>query len=204
MEEASDQEANSSGNEWHSGQDDDENDFEADDEGKEDVSGDESVVNGEPQSLVVQLRYGKHNAPGVPKVPVDEPPTAQDGHFTAVSEPRPPVAYSSTHLPPASLPSFGPSSALSNSSETPRQVPTMTAPLVPPVPAPEVVSQPAPAPSAPSMPFIPPPVTPSAEATKPAASIGPHGAQSTEAIAEAEPAFAQTQTQHFRGPNPAT
>ncbi|KAL6232150.1 hypothetical protein BDW75DRAFT_218408 [Aspergillus navahoensis] len=48
----------SSGNEWEGGEEEDENDFEGDDE--EEVSGDESVINGEPPSLVVQLRYGKH------------------------------------------------------------------------------------------------------------------------------------------------
>lgn len=50
-------EAQSSGNEWQGGDDDEENDFEGDDE--EEASGDESVMNGENPSLVVQLRYSK-------------------------------------------------------------------------------------------------------------------------------------------------
>ena len=53
------EEGQSSSNEWQGGGDDEEedNDFEGDDEGE--VSGDDSVVNGQPPSLVVQLRYGK-------------------------------------------------------------------------------------------------------------------------------------------------
>ncbi|KAL2865667.1 uncharacterized protein BJX67DRAFT_169844 [Aspergillus lucknowensis] len=49
--------AQSSGNEWQGGEEEDDNEFEGDDE--DELSGDESVVNGEPPSLVVQLRYGK-------------------------------------------------------------------------------------------------------------------------------------------------
>ena len=52
-----DSEAQSSGNEWQGGDDEEENDFEGDDE--EEASGDESVMNGENPSLVVQLRYSK-------------------------------------------------------------------------------------------------------------------------------------------------
>ncbi|KAI9040239.1 uncharacterized protein KD926_008440 [Aspergillus affinis] len=65
MDDASDG-ANSSGNEWQGGEEEEENEFEGDDE--EDVSGDESVVNGEPPSLVVQLRYtkGKTSSPSGP------------------------------------------------------------------------------------------------------------------------------------------
>ena len=55
MEDGSD--AQSSENEWQGGDDEEENDFEGDDE--EEASGDESVMNGENQSLVVQLRYSK-------------------------------------------------------------------------------------------------------------------------------------------------
>ncbi|KAJ5995029.1 hypothetical protein N7481_002006 [Penicillium waksmanii] len=65
---------NESGNDWKDG-DDDQNIMEGDDEG-EAASGDESVVNGEPHSLVVQLRYGKGKVPSSP-VPVDEPPPGQ-------------------------------------------------------------------------------------------------------------------------------
>ncbi|KAL2852909.1 hypothetical protein BJY01DRAFT_207471 [Aspergillus pseudoustus] len=51
----------SSGNEWQGGEEEDDNEFEGDDE--EELSGDESVANGEPPSLVVQLRYGKKGEP---------------------------------------------------------------------------------------------------------------------------------------------
>ena len=85
---------NDSGNEWRSGEDD-ENDFEGDDEG-EDASGDESIINGEPPSLVVQLRYGKGNASSNPTPPVDEPPPAQDTDASQVKEPANSAAALST------------------------------------------------------------------------------------------------------------
>lgn len=58
----------SSGNEWQGGEEEDENEFEGDDE--EEVSGDESVANGEPASLVVQLKYNKQ---GDLKGPEEQP-----------------------------------------------------------------------------------------------------------------------------------
>ncbi|KAL4870502.1 hypothetical protein BDV12DRAFT_184342 [Aspergillus spectabilis] len=58
-EDAESNEGQSSGNEWQGGEEEDENEFEGDDEGE--VTGDESVVNREPPSLVVQLRYGKQD-----------------------------------------------------------------------------------------------------------------------------------------------
>jgi len=54
-------EGQSSGNEWQGGDEEDDNEFEGDDE--EELSGDESVANGEPPSLVVQLRYGRKGEP---------------------------------------------------------------------------------------------------------------------------------------------
>ncbi|KAL4942648.1 hypothetical protein BDV06DRAFT_158974 [Aspergillus oleicola] len=57
--------AQSSGNEWQGGEEEDENEFEGDDE--EEVSGDEAVVNSEPPSLVVQLRYNKEGDKNEPK-----------------------------------------------------------------------------------------------------------------------------------------
>ncbi|KKK27183.1 hypothetical protein ARAM_002816 [Aspergillus rambellii] len=60
-EEGSD-EAHSSGNEWQGGEEEEDNEFEGDDE--DEVSGDESVIDRESPSLVVQLRYGKSKAPG--------------------------------------------------------------------------------------------------------------------------------------------
>lgn len=63
----------SSGNEWQGGEGEEEedNDFEGDDE--EELSGDEAVMNGEPPSLVVQLRYNKDKAPSSPNGPAGEP-----------------------------------------------------------------------------------------------------------------------------------
>lgn len=89
--------AQSSGNEWQGGEDDDENEFEGDDE--EEMSGDESIVNGEPPSLVVQLRYGKQggsseagNRPAQStedqQMAVDKPPTPS-AEQPAASEPEP-------------------------------------------------------------------------------------------------------------------
>ncbi|KAJ6155565.1 hypothetical protein N7470_006131 [Penicillium chermesinum] len=70
---------NDSGNDWNSG-DEEDNDFEGDDEG-DNASGDESIIHGEPQSLVIQLRYGKGNESNAPKPPSDEPPPAQDAPY---------------------------------------------------------------------------------------------------------------------------
>jgi hypothetical protein len=61
----------SSGNEWQGGEEEEDNDFEGDDEG--DLSGDESIINGQDRSLVVQLRYGKGKVPSSPHEPVEEP-----------------------------------------------------------------------------------------------------------------------------------
>ncbi|EAW12546.1 uncharacterized protein ACLA_009690 [Aspergillus clavatus NRRL 1] len=63
--------AHSSGNEWRGGEEEEDNDFEGDDEG--DLSGDDSVLNGQDRSLVVQLRYGKGKLPSSPQLPADEP-----------------------------------------------------------------------------------------------------------------------------------
>lgn len=61
----------SSGNEWQGGEEEEDNDFEGDDEG--DLSGDESVINGQDRSLVVQLRYGKGKLPSSPREPAEKP-----------------------------------------------------------------------------------------------------------------------------------
>ncbi|KAJ5653233.1 hypothetical protein N7490_000236 [Penicillium lividum] len=73
---------NESGNEWQSG--DDENGVE--DEEVEVASGDESIINGEPPSLVVQLRVGKGNMPSEQKPANDEPPPVQDVQMKDISE----------------------------------------------------------------------------------------------------------------------
>jgi hypothetical protein len=93
--------------------------MEGDDEDEEDVSGDESIINGEPQSLVVQLRYGKDN---VPNVPVDRPPPpAQDMQTKSITDTGLPGS-SSTHLPPIQPP-LAPVSAPQYHSEAMRQAP---------------------------------------------------------------------------------
>lgn len=63
----------SSGNEWqgNEGEEEEDNEFEGDDE--EELSGDEAVMNGEPPSLVVQLRYNKDKVPSSPNGPTEEP-----------------------------------------------------------------------------------------------------------------------------------
>lgn len=72
-----------SGKDWQS--ENDENDFEGDDEG-DSASGDESVINGEAPSLVIQLKYGKGNALDAPKPPIAEPPPVQDTKTKDVSQ----------------------------------------------------------------------------------------------------------------------
>ncbi|KAE8382057.1 hypothetical protein BDV26DRAFT_278275 [Aspergillus bertholletiae] len=62
-------EGHSSGKEWQGGEEEEDNDFEGDDE--EELSGDESIVNEENPSLVVQLRYGKGKVPSSPNAPSD-------------------------------------------------------------------------------------------------------------------------------------
>ena len=60
-----------SGKDWQS--ENDENDFEGDDE-EENASGDESIINGEAPSLVVQLRYGRGDKLDATQPSVAEPP----------------------------------------------------------------------------------------------------------------------------------
>ena len=55
----SEEEEAQSGDEWQGGDEGEENDFDEEDDDDGDLSGDESVVNGNPPSLLVQLRYGK-------------------------------------------------------------------------------------------------------------------------------------------------
>lgn len=129
LEDESDARSSDSGNEWDGG-DEDENDFEGDDDG-DDASGDESVINGEPRSLVVQLRYSKGKAPNGPQDP-DEPPPAQGATMEdagQVAVPQQPSAPIDTPQP--------------TSAPEPAAAPSMAAPTVPSVPAPQMPSQPA-------------------------------------------------------------
>lgn len=136
--EAAPSEANDSGREW-GGEEDDENEFEGDDEEEEDVSGDESIAIGEPQSLVVQLRYGKGKVPGQPKVALDEPPPAQDTQMKDASE-----AEASTQQPVPPQPTLLPVPAPATvTAQLAPSAPAVAAPSFPPAPGPQV-PQPAP------------------------------------------------------------
>lgn len=121
--------SNDSGNEWDGG-DEDENDLEGDDEG-DDVSGDESIINGEPRSLVVQLRYGKGSAPGGPKDP-DEPPPPKDASMEDAGQAGVPneayVPKDTPQPPPATGPAAAPSATASAFASAPApQAPTQPA-----------------------------------------------------------------------------
>lgn len=122
LDDESDARSNDSGNEWDGG-DEDENDFEGDD-----ASEDESVINGELRSLVVQLRYNKGKAPGGSQGP-DEPPPAQDA---SIGQPAMPYQHSAMTITaqPSSVPE-------------PAAVPSMTVSALPSVPAPQMAHQPA-------------------------------------------------------------
>ncbi|EIT72709.1 hypothetical protein F9C07_2279937 [Aspergillus flavus] len=82
-------EGHSSGKEWQGGEEEEDNDFEGDDE--EELSGDESIVNGENPSLVVQLRYGKGKVPSSPNGPSDMLSEGNVGSKPEIAtEPAPP------------------------------------------------------------------------------------------------------------------
>lgn len=96
-----DSEAQSSGNEWQGGDDDEENDFEGDDE--EEASGDESVMNGENPSLVVQLRYskGKTGSNGTSEEqPATEPANQQQSGQQSFTQQGPGVGDTAPEAPP--------------------------------------------------------------------------------------------------------
>ncbi|KAJ5099765.1 hypothetical protein N7532_006766 [Penicillium argentinense] len=112
---------NESGNEWKVG-DDDEHDNDGDDDG-EVASGDESIVNGEPPSLVVQLRYGKGKAPNNP-VPVDEPPPGEK--FEPMQMSKVEVPAPSSTATDVLRPSYAPETMLKGP-ETEQSAPAMTA-----------------------------------------------------------------------------
>lgn len=62
---------NSSGNEWHGDEEEDENDLEGD-EAEDEISDDDSIANGEPPSLMVHLKYRKHELPSKANGPGEE------------------------------------------------------------------------------------------------------------------------------------
>ncbi|CAG8300843.1 unnamed protein product [Penicillium nalgiovense] len=131
---------NESGNEWRGAEDDLENDFEGDDE-EEEASADGSTGNEEPESLVVQLRYGKGDASSNPGVQTEKPPPAEDVEMKDAGEA---AAASSAQAPPTTLPH--------QSNSGTQQAPTMTAPSHPSAPIPQVPGQSADAVAAPSVP----------------------------------------------------
>jgi hypothetical protein len=133
--------ANDSGNEWRGVDDDLENDFEGDDEEEQGASGEESVENDEPESLVVQLRYGKGDASSNTEVQIDKPPPMKDVGMKDVGEFV--AAASSVQVPPPTLPH--------PSSPAVQQPSAMTTPSFPSVPIPKVPNQPAPVMAAPSI-----------------------------------------------------
>jgi hypothetical protein len=103
----------SSGNEWQVGEEEDDNEFEGDDE--EELSGDESVANGEPPSLVVQLRYGKKGeASQVEEQQTGHNQATQEGTVTG-------LAIARTEPPPAVKPQPLSVNGLLN---TPQELPT--------------------------------------------------------------------------------
>lgn len=113
--------ANDSGNEWRGAEDDLEHDFEGDDEEEEEeeeeqeTSADGSIGNEEPESLVVQLRYGKGDGPSNPEVQIEKPPPAEDVEMEHAGE-----AASSAQEPQTTVPHSSDSGA--------QQVPTQPAP----------------------------------------------------------------------------
>ncbi|KAJ5360678.1 hypothetical protein N7517_009869 [Penicillium concentricum] len=131
--------ANESGNEWQGVEDDLEHDFEGDNEGNE-ASADESTGNEEPESLVVQLRYGKGDASGNPEVQIDKSPPAEDVEMKDSGEA---ATSSSAQAPPTTLTDQSNSGA--------HQSPTMITPSQPSAPIPQVPTHPAVAVAAPSV-----------------------------------------------------
>ncbi|PYI10011.1 hypothetical protein BO78DRAFT_361874 [Aspergillus sclerotiicarbonarius CBS 121057] len=151
MDEGSDA-AQSSGNEWQGGEEEEDNDFEGDDE--EELSGDEAVMNGETPSLVVQLRYNKDKAPSSPSGPAEEhlagkleskdeemakPATATNAEDSSQVQPQPelngestaaktlPDAAASATVPPGQDATTGVPGSVNVPQQSPMQTQTKTA-----------------------------------------------------------------------------
>ncbi|KAJ5197326.1 hypothetical protein N7449_007805 [Penicillium cf. viridicatum] len=131
--------ANESGNEWQGVEDDLEHDFEGDNE-EEEASADESTGNEEPESLVVQLRYGKGDASSNPEIEIEKSPPAEDVEMKDAGEA---AAASSAKPPPTTLPHQSELGA--------QQGPTTIAPSHPSAPIPQVPTNPAAAVAVPSV-----------------------------------------------------
>lgn len=149
---------NESGNDWKDG-DDDENAMEGDDEG-EHMSGDESIVNGEPHSLVVQLRYGKGKVPSSP-IPVDEPPPDRRASQNEMIKVEVRTASSASVSQPR--PSYAPESMLNPSEPAQPAQSTETPSSVPLAPLPQQAAL-----AASTMPVSTGPLAPNAPALAPA------------------------------------
>ena len=196
---------NDSGNEWHSGEEE-ENEFEGDDE--EEGSDDDSIMNGDPPSLVVQLRYGKGSR-DKPNLPVDEPPPAQDAQAmdtTTTEEPAPVPSTSQPTSAPAPTanhhPEPQPKNALPFAPAPQQQAPIPT----PAVAAPPMATNP-PEPIAQALTGAPivtpaqiPPLTGYAEAPKPSHLPGPNGVTGDEN--ESAPAMPHAQVSSSQSWNP--
>lgn len=131
--------ANESGNEWRGPEDDEEHDFEGDNEDEEEEASEEdSDVSEEPESLVVQLRYGRGDAPSNGNIETqnDKPPPAKDVKMKdATDTAAAPSAQASTMPPPPnSSENRAPEAASSLPSVPIPQVPTQPVPVMAPLP----------------------------------------------------------------------
>ncbi|KAL4800968.1 hypothetical protein BDV19DRAFT_352471 [Aspergillus venezuelensis] len=124
----------SSGNEWQGGDEEDENEFEGDDE--EEDSGDELMTNGEPPSLVVQLRYNKEGDKNEPKEqPAGQPvvTASQDQKPAVVEQPIPAAELQPTSAPQPAIPA--PTGISDTTPEVPPGLKMESAPSAAPVDA---------------------------------------------------------------------
>ncbi|KAJ6034525.1 hypothetical protein N7499_001730 [Penicillium canescens] len=131
--------ANESGNEWRGPEDDEEHDFEGDNEDEEEEASEEdSDVSEEPESLVVQLRYGRGDAPSNGNIEIqnDEPPPAKDVQMKDATDTAaaPSTQASTMPHPPLLSENRAPEAASSLPSVPVPQVPTQPAPVSAPLP----------------------------------------------------------------------
>ncbi|KAG0155772.1 hypothetical protein PDIDSM_2945 [Penicillium digitatum] len=131
--------ANESGNEWQGVEDDLEHDVEGDNE-EDEASADESTGNEEPESLVVQLRYGKGDASSNLKVQIEKLPSVEDVDMNDAGEA---AAASSAQAPLTTLPHEQNSGG--------QQAPSIIAPSHPPAQIPQGPTHSAAAVAAPSV-----------------------------------------------------
>jgi hypothetical protein len=131
--------ANESGNEWRGPEDDEEHDLEGDNEDEEEEASEEdSDVSEEPESLVVQLRYGRGDAPknGNIMTQNDEPPSAKEDHMKDATDTAVASSTQASTMPPPTNSSENrvPEAASSLPSVPIPQVPTQPAPVMAPLP----------------------------------------------------------------------